>query len=1833
MAARTALPKLHAHSVIGIVNRGEAALRFIRGVAEYNARFGTSLKTAAIYTAKEEHAPFVKLADRRISFEELSGFPGTASSPYLDHELILEALETAGCDALWVGWGFVSEDAPFAEKAEAKGLVFLGPSSGAMALLGDKIAAKDLAESSDVPILPWSKGAVENLKDAEKISDEIGYPVIVKASNAGGGRGIRFVLTPDELAAQYQSAVDETLRITGTRTVFIEHLVRRGRHLEVQVLADRHGNVNTFGVRDCSLQRRNQKIIEETPPPGLKDEQIAEMEAAAARLIKAAEYTGAGTVEYLYDLDSGRFYFMEVNTRLQVEHPITEELFGIDLVTGQIEVAFDREVDLSSASARGHVMEARLNAEDPDNEFSPAPGLVELFRPPAGPGIRVDSGIEAGAEIPPEFDSMVAKIIARGRDRKEASSRLKRALDECTIRIENGTTNRSFLRNLLDEEPVATGAVSTAYVGELIKSGMRRSPEALLRAALMAGAVTIARERYEEGRLNFLNELASIGKPRSLPLGRGQEFVLSVKGAAYQIAVFHVGGKRYHLGIDGVFQHCSYDCSGDEGILEYQNQRYRFLLVPRGDSLQCEVNGLPFLLEQESQGFVKSPSPAIVLSIPVKEGDEVRKGDVLLVLEAMKMEMLIEAPADGRVAELLVGPGAQVAAGGALLRLEESGDQPAEELEEPEKVSFVPEEEGSQASRAQQERVLHELRALFLGFDTGDSPQDLVERLKALVASQKMPEPFLADLCRESLENLCAVETLFSDAEIENEEGGRPHTFTELLAHYALRRRDREKGLPQLFIDSIERALGAYRRAGINDGTDQLLYNLYRSHAGRNAKAQVMRELLQYLEETGGSESLDGTFSNLVNETVRLIQKWDPKLADAALHARYQLIDTRQLNQLRDRQRRSVEALVSAMQAGKIAREDDRIASFLDAPPSVLLDLMGYHRQKGKDSGASLAELVASYLNRDRELTGVENISGADFSGCRIAYRDEEGAARESLVLISSRDGALELNGRKLPPPKSDTPREVILLAPGRIDAEKQLQSAAGLEADLFAIGSYPEDELPSYATFHREKGTWVLRQDSLHFSPLEFRELRIDRLRDFELKALSRSANVTVLEGRARENKKDLRLFALASTSEIDPKLSVHQDLTRMVRIEQAYMEAVYGIRAAQQRYPYRLQWNRIIIYNRSLLGLRLMQLREFGLNLVPRAIGLGLEKMVVYSRRKRWREERIREHELIFQNVTEDQFTLRSRRPSTVPLTTLDTYGTKVVRARQRGQLYPYELIKMITHAGFPLFEGLPRGEFEEYDIEIDAEGGSRAVSVKGREAGANESNVVFGLIINKEPETGISYRRVLILADPTRDLGSLAEPECRRINAALDLAEAEKLPVEWLPVSSGAKITMESGTENLDWTAATLKRIIEFTQGGGEINIIVQSINVGAQSYWNAEATMLMHTRGLLIMTDEASLLLTGKRALDFSGSVSGETNVDIGGAEKIMLPNGQAQIRTKSLAEAYAILFRHYRLSYTIPGERFPRRRDTEDDDKRDITSVEYRDTLAQGFSRIGDIFSKELNPDRKKPYDMRQVMRALIDTDAEILERWRSLQDGDTSLVWETRLGGEAVGMIGIESRNFARIGAVPPDGPDTWSGGTLYPNSSRKVARGLNAFSGRLPAVIVANLSGFDGSPESLRRLQLEYGAEIGRAVVNFKGPLVFLVTARYHGGAYVVFSKRLNPNLEVAALEGSFASVIGGAPAAAVVFPKEVRQRTEADERIVSGRDKLKREEIEQKEFEQLYQAVYNEHQTALGAEFDRIHSVERAREVGSIDHIIPPAKMRPYLIDAVRRGMARVE
>jgi acetyl-CoA carboxylase carboxyltransferase component len=660
------------------------------------------------------------------------------------------------------------------------------------------------------------------------------------------------------------------------------------------------------------------------------------------------------------------------------------------------------------------------------------------------------------------------------------------------------------------------------------------------------------------------------------------------------------------------------------------------------------------------------------------------------------------------------------------------------------------------------------------------------------------------------------------------------------------------------------------------------------------------------------------------------------------------------------------------------------------------------------------------------------------------------------------------------------------------------------------------------------------------------------------------------------------------------------------------------------------RLQWNRITLFVDHPVVMDVSIADALARQLYSTTQHLGLERVSVRLKvLAHEKAERAEDVEVVVSDTTGSSMDIQWREPHTAALVPAAAYERSVVEARRRGLIYPYEIIRMLAPEVGESGPGSMRdasfsGSFEEYDLDPNASQPS-ALSVAGRPAGGNQSAVVFGIISTPTSKVPEGMRRVLLLSDPTRGMGALAGGECDRVVAALDLAERLKLPVEWLPVSSGARIAMDSGTENLDATARVVRRIVTFTQAGGVIHVIVAGINVGAQSYWDSLATMLGHTKGVLIMTPRASMVLTGRAALAASGSVSAEDEVAIGGYERVMGPNGQAQYFAEDLGQAYRILYQHYQYTYVVPGEKGPRRAHSVDLALRDVCEAKY---AGADFNTIGEIFDPASNPGRKKPFAMRALMQGVIDSDGDYLERWQAMAGGETAIVWDAQLGGVPVSLIGIESHNVARWGYRPFDGPAEWNGGTLFPTSSKKLARALNAASGNRPVVILANLSGFDGSPESMRKLQLEYGAEIARAVVNFEGTIVFLVVSRYHGGAYVVFSRELNPKLKAFALEGSYASVIGGGPAAAVVFPREVLARVSRDERVKNAREEMKRNPSRREELEKQIEDIRLEKQAELASEFDKIHSVDRAKQVGSLEGIISAREMRAFLIQSVVEG-----
>jgi acetyl-CoA carboxylase carboxyltransferase component len=753
---------------------------------------------------------------------------------------------------------------------------------------------------------------------------------------------------------------------------------------------------------------------------------------------------------------------------------------------------------------------------------------------------------------------------------------------------------------------------------------------------------------------------------------------------------------------------------------------------------------------------------------------------------------------------------------------------------------------------------------------------------------------------------------------------------------------------------------------------------------------------------------------------------------------------------------------------------------------------------------------------------------------------------------------------------------------------------------------------------------------------PVTGRRLHLWRLKNFKTERLPSAEDIYLLHAVALDNPKDERLFAVAEIRDLTPVRNKAGRIVQLPHLERMFAEALAAMRQFQSRRSQRerLLWNRIFLYVWPPIDLKPDEFKDIVHKLAPSTDGAGLEQVVVRARIPNPRTGELRDT-IIRISAPGDAGTLMTFRPASKlqPMKQLSDYDQKVVRMRQRGLLYPYQIISMLTPDRDDTRAEFSPGAFQEYDF--DTEGRFAPVD---RPYGHNRANIIVGIIRNFTPKYPEGMTRVVLLGDLSRDMGALAEAECSRIIAALDLAERIGVPLEWFPFSSGAKISMDSGVENLDWTARVLRRLITFTQAGGEVNLVVNGINVGAQSYWNAEATMLMHTRGILIMTPKAAMVLTGKRALDYSGSVSADDNQGIGGYERIMGLNGQAQYFARNIHAACQILMRHYEHTYVGPGERFPRNAGTADPIDRDVQLYPHPNGGENGFSRVGEIFSDKTNPGRKKSFDIRNVMKAVVDQDHSPLERWSGMQSAEMAVVWDAHLGGAPVCLIGIESKPLPRLGFVPADGSDQWTAGTLFPLSSKKVARAINAASNNRPVVVLANLSGFDGSPESMRKLQLEYGAEIGRAVVNFKGPIIFCVISRYHGGAYVVFSRALNEQLEVVALEGSYASVIGGAPAAGVVFAGEVEARTRKDPRIQTLSDAmLKAEGIEKSrlrdQWNEAFNVVHSEKLGEVAAEFDRIHSVHRALEVGSLHNIIPPSQLRPYLIHAVERGMLREE
>jgi acetyl/propionyl-CoA carboxylase alpha subunit/acetyl-CoA carboxylase carboxyltransferase component len=1849
---------------VAIVNRGESAMRFVHAARELTSE-GRPLVSIALYTDPERQALFVREADEAWCLGPatfVDPIDGQRKPTYLDYDRLARALEACGAAAVWPGWGFVAEHAAFADLCTRLGVVFIGPDGDVMRRLGDKIASKHLAERAGVPVVPWSGGPVETIDHARQVASVIGFPLMIKATAGGGGRGIRRVNTELDLTEALERARLEAARAFGDGTLFMERLIEGARHIEVQVVADHHGHAWALGVRDCSVQRRNQKVVEEAPSPVLTPDEDAAIREAAVRLTKAADYRNAGTVEFLVD-EGRRCWFMEVNARLQVEHPVTEMTTGVDLVKLQVKVALGEPLPAPTPPpSRGHAIEVRLNAEDPDNGFAPAPGLVEQFRMPCGPGLRIDAGVSEGDAIPREFDSMIAKLIAWGHDRHEALSRLRRGLAQTRLVVRDGTTNKAFLLDLLSRPEIHSATVDVGWLDREMAT-VDRATHAGADVALVRAAIEAYEAELDLERDQFF-ALAGRGRPQALAdVGRVVE--LGYAGHTYRLHVRRTAPHHaYCVDVDGVELSVTAArignaparerrAHGSEWDLTCGGRTHRVVLVSQSLGYLVEVDGVSHRISRDSAGVVRASAPAVVVAIPASVGDEVQAGDRLLVLEAMKMESTVRAPFAGRVREVTVAPGIQVGTGDPMLvldPLEGAHGTPARERLDFERIASAP---GSVAER--RARVLDDFFSLMLGYDV-DQP-GLTRALQDwhTAASAAPPDPDA--LAREDrvLDAFVDLSALF-DRRVDDE-GGVRRAPTSHETHFFsyLRSLDAsDERLPATFVTALTRALAHY---GITSAAPtpvlrEALFRMFKAHRREDARVAAVTSILERrLQEVAAlapyaTEPSRALFDRILAAT----QHRHLSVNDLAREVRYRLFEQPLLDQARREVYSEAERHLSALVDRPYGAERGRHIDALVQCPQPLAGIVIQRLQDARpEVREALLEVMARRYYRIREL---RHVRPAVIEGHVFVCLDyqHEGRSVSTVFTSADRDGVARVLALATPLLESDGDSDVALdlyvrnHGPlGTPDANERAL------ADVLATIAVPRplrrivvalapqasrngSEPMQYFTFRPSAAAYAEEKFYRGVHPMMGKRLHLWRLANFDIERLQSVEDVYVLHGVARDNPRDERLFAVAEVRDLTPVRDEHGRVVRLPHLERMFMEAVAGLRRAQARRPVdrRLFWNRILLYVWPRFDLQPAELSDLVARLSPAMEDLGLEAVVL-----RCRVPDPATHALVDRAiVVADEgrgWTASMREPTLEPMRTLSTYEQKVVRARQMGLVYPYELIKLLVpkRNGQPPTLDVPAGDFFEYDLDDQ----DQLVPVD-RPPGSNVANVVVGVVRNFTTKYPEGITRVILLGDPARDMGALAEPECRRIIAAIDLAEQKRVPLEWFALSAGARISMDSGTENMDWIALVLRRLVNFTQRGGEVNILVNGINVGAQPYWNAESTMLMHTRGILVMMPDSAMVLTGKRALDYSGGVSAEDNQGIGGYERVMGPNGQAQYFASDIRDAIRILLAHYEHTHVAPGDTFPRRAATTDPCDRDVCLFPYR--LDHAFKSIGDIFSDERNPGRKKPFDVRRVMAAVADQDHAPLERWAGWRDAEMTVVWDCHLGGWPVELIGLESRPLQRLGILPADGPEQWTAGTLFPQSSRKMARAINAASGNRPVVVLANLSGFDGSPESLRRWQLEYGAEIGRAVVNFRGPIVFCVISRYHGGAFVVFSNALNPNLEIAALEGTYASVIGGAPAAAVVFAREIDKRTGDDPRIIeldravraaAGADRARL----RTRLAELRREVKAAKIAELADEFDRVHSVHRARRVGSVHEIVKPSALRPYLIDAVQRGIRR--
>ena len=632
-----------------IANRGEIACRIIKTAHEMG------ISCVAVYTEADSNSPFVRMADEAVKL----------SDTYLNGKEIIDAAKQTGAQAIHPGYGFLSENAKFSREVLKEGLIWVGPSSRVITSMGDKLKAKDIAEKAGVPTLPMTT-------DPKK-ANTIGYPILIKAAAGGGGKGMRIVEDKKDLKEAIAGAQREAQTGFGDDRVFIERYVASSRHIEIQILGDSHGNVVHLGERECSIQRRHQKIIEESPSPRVDSEMRATMGEAAIKLAKKLKYESAGTVEFLVDDKTGEFWFLEVNTRLQVEHPVTEEVTGKDLVYEQLRIARGEELGYSQAdiSWEGSSIEARLYAEDPANDFLPATGTLIAYENDPNIDARWDTGIEQGSVVGTDFDPMLAKVITKGKTRTDAANKLALALE--TMHIGGVTTNRDFLVASLRTKDFLDGKTTSDFIDKTNPQRAVVLKGSVLENALSAVALWIQGQNRENA--NILKEIPTGWRNSRLPRQkinlRYMEEDLLVSYKANRDGSFDINDGTIAKVIEWTASGLDIEVNNSRFFSKVTRDNENIVVHgPWGDALFTILPRFTLPGSEALAGGLVAPMPGKVVDLKVKTGSKVKKGDTLVILEAMKMEHQVKAPEDGKITKVLIKKDDQLENGALLMVLD-----------------------------------------------------------------------------------------------------------------------------------------------------------------------------------------------------------------------------------------------------------------------------------------------------------------------------------------------------------------------------------------------------------------------------------------------------------------------------------------------------------------------------------------------------------------------------------------------------------------------------------------------------------------------------------------------------------------------------------------------------------------------------------------------------------------------------------------------------------------------------------------------------------------------------------------------------------------------------------------------------------------------------------------------------------------------------------------------------------------------------------------------------------------------------------------------------------